>query len=75
MKLQKPSMISGPISYEQRYSVTSWAADETLGAPPASDMACDDDERCSSECDPDNECVKLANQVTDHVIKCGARDE
>lgn len=75
MRLQKPSMVYGSMSYEQRYSVSSWAAGEALGPPPVSDMACIDNERCSLECDPGNECVKLANQATDREIKCAAADQ
>lgn len=76
MKLAKPSTVSGPVSYEQRYTVSSWASVEPLGPPSPDDLACTEDQQCTSDCDGGGECVSLTEgQVTDRVIKCGADSE
>lgn len=69
MRLNKPDMISGAVSYEQRYSVSSWASEE-----PVDEVACPDG--CTSECHVGGECVELAQGiVTDRVIQCPSNEQ
>lgn len=69
MRLNKPDVISGPVSYEQRYSVSSWASEE-----PVDEDACPDG--CTSECNVNGECVELAQGiVTDRVIQCPSNEQ
>ncbi|CAM9624517.1 unnamed protein product [Ectocarpus sp. 13 AM-2016] len=69
MRLNKPDMISGAVSYEQRYSVSSWASEE-----PVDDIACPDG--CTSECNVGGQCVELAQGiVTDRVIQCPSNEQ
>ncbi|CAM9171126.1 unnamed protein product [Sphacelaria rigidula] len=69
MQLKKPDSISGGVSYEQRYSVSSWASEE-----PIDEKVCPDG--CTSSCDVDGQCVQLtANRVTDRVIKCASDEQ
>lgn len=68
MRLEKPEMIKGAVSYEQRYSVSSWASEEAI----------DNDvcyEGCNYDCDQE-ECVGLTQGiVTDRVLKCASNDQ
>lgn len=76
MQLRKPSTITGAVSYEQRYTVSSWASEEPLGPPPSGDTSPCDDQQCTADCDGDGQCVKLAERsLTDRMIKCGSSDE
>lgn len=69
MRLKEPDMISGAVSYEQRYAVSSWASEE-----PIDDSKCPDG--CTSECDVDGQCVALAQEaVTDRIIQCKSNDQ
>lgn len=68
MRLNKPEIISGGVSYEQRYTVSSWGSED-----PIDGNVCPDG--CTSECDVDGQCVALANIVSDHVIQCGSNDQ
>lgn len=69
MRLNKPDMITGAVSYEQRYSVSSWASEE-----PIDYTVCEDG--CTSECNIDDQCVELAQGiVTDRVIQCPSNEQ
>ncbi|CAM9694708.1 unnamed protein product [Laminaria digitata] len=69
MRLNKPEIITGGVSYEQRYSVSSWGSED-----PIDGNVCPDG--CTADCDVDGQCVELAQGiVTDHVIQCGSNDQ
>lgn len=70
MRLNKPEIITGGVSYEQRYTVSSWASEE-----PIDDNECPDG--CNTDCDDEaGQCVELAqNIVTDKVIKCASNEQ
>lgn len=69
MRLQKPQMISGGVSYEQEYTVSSWASEE----PVLGTEECPDG--CSYDCSLDG-CVDLTQDVvTDRVIQCGSNEQ
>lgn len=69
MRLNKPDMIAGAVSYEQRYSVSSWASQE-----PIDDLACPDG--CTLDCNVGDQCVELAQGiVTDRIIQCASDEQ
>lgn len=69
MRLNKPDMIVGAVSYEQKYAVSSWASEE-----PIDDAICADG--CTSECDGGGQCVELAQHIpTDRVIQCPSNEQ
>lgn len=69
MRLNKPDMISGAVSYEQKYTVSSWASEE-----PVDDIACPDG--CTSDCNVGGQCVELAQGIkTDRVIQCPSNEQ
>lgn len=69
MRLKKPDTISGAVSYEQRYAVSSYASEE-----PIDDESCSDG--CTSDCDGGGQCVQLTDDVfTRRMIKCPADEQ
>lgn len=66
MRLRKPDEVSGRVTYEQRYTVSSWGAKEAIDSGLCQDG-------CSPDCDAEGQCVELAQgTVTDRIIECRA---
>lgn len=71
MRLNKPDVISGPVSYEQQYTVSSWASDTE---EPIVDETCP--EGCTADCNVGGQCVELTqNIVMDRVIQCPSNEQ
>lgn len=63
MRLMKPPGNTA-VSYEQRYTVSSWASEDIIEMDTC-------EQGCTEQCDGDGQCVELAQRVvTDKIIQC-----